>query len=231
MSRLPPRHARRGASGFTLLELLAVIIILGICAAVLVPQLSGGAERVRLVTAARSIVQASRYARTMALLHQAETELVLNPSTGEVSVHAHSSGAKGDLLAALAAERLAQQEAQAGADPENGFEAESNGIATNRAAEVATAQSFADEISQSFANKDISFAFLEYTGTIDNDRAKPGKETAAADEDKSPIVLVFRSNGTCRPFRVRALTEDGDFLDVAVDPLGKAKIEEYGDED
>ena len=46
-----------------------------------------------------------------------------------------------------------------------------------------------------------------------------------------PFTLVFRSNGTCRPFKVRALTEEEDYLDVTVDMIGKAKIEGYGDDD
>ena len=205
-----------------------VIVILGIAAAVLVPQLNVGAERTRLVTAARSIVQASRYARTMALLHQAETELVLNPATGLVEVRAHASGYKGDVLSALAAEEAAPQAGTFVVDEEaEGAEEGAGGIRTNVVAEVATAQSFADEISQSFPNKDISFAFIGYTDRIDNDGPAPPD----ADDEKSPIVLVFKSNGTCRPFKVRALTEEGDHLDVSVDVIGKARIEEYGDED
>ncbi len=227
MFRARPYSAHGGRSGFTLLELLTVIIILGICAAVLVPQLSGGAERVRLVTAARSIVQASRYARTMALLHQAETELVLNPETGEVSVRAHATGAKGDLLAAMAAERLVEPAADAETEV---LEPEGRNANTNLSAEVSTAQSFADEIGQKFDNKDITFEFAGYTDNIDNDGAA-GQSPADDAGEKAPIVLVFRSNGTCRPFKVRALTEEGDHLDVSVDVIGKAKIEDYGDED
>ena len=173
-------------------------------------------------------MQASRYARTMALLHQAETELVLNPGTGLVEVRAHASGYKGDVLSALAADEAASAPGSYLYDEgAEGAEGEAGAIRTNVVAEVATAQSFADEISQSFPNKAISFEFLGYTDNVDNDGAAP----ADAGDDKAPIVLVFKSNGTCRPFKVRALTEEGDHLDVSVDVIGKAKIEEYGDED
>ncbi len=223
------RHSGRRGSGFTLLELLMVIVILGVAAAVLVPQLNVGAERTRLVTAARSIVQASRFARTMALLHQAETELVLNPATGEVSVRAHTRGYKADLLSTMAEEATMAAEEASGLDYDDAETGENAGseVKTNLVAEVATAQSFADEINQSFANKDITFAFVGYTDTVDNDGPAVPKDTG---DDKAPIVLVFKSNGTCRPFRVRALTEDGDYLEVSVDVIGKAKIEEYGDD-
>ncbi len=223
------RHSgRQLGSGFTLLELIMVIVILGVAAAILVPQLNVGAERVRLVTAARSVVQASRYARAMALQHQAETEVFIDPATGTVEVRAHTWGAKADTLLALAEARNAEEAStMEPASPEDAPE-ETSGVQTNLAAEVATAQSFADEIGAKFENKDITFEFLGYTDNVDNDTAPPPPE---AEGDKAPFSLVFRSNGTCRPFKVRALTEEGDYLDVTVDVIGKAKIEEYGDDD
>ena len=223
------RHSgRHNGSGFTLLELIMVIVILGVAAAILVPQLNVGAERVRLVTAARSVVQASRYARAMALQHQAETEVAFNPDTGTVEVRAHTSGAKADTLLALAEARNAEEASAAETSLSEDPVDEESTVQTNLAAEVATAQSFADEISAKFENKDITFEFLGYTDNVDNDAAPP---PSGAEGDKSPFSLVFRSNGTCRPFRVRALTEEGDYLDVTVDVIGKAKIEEYGDDD
>ena len=229
MFRALRKRFQCGGSGFTLLELLVVIVILGIAAAILVPQLNVGAERARLARAARSIVQASRYARAMALQHQAEVEVIVRPASGDVEVRAHSSGAKADILLSLAEERLRSESVNDGEEYDPSAE-DGQIVNTNVTAEISTAQNFADEISEKFENAGMTFEFLGYTDNVDNGSSKPNE----TDEEgrQPPFTLVFRSNGTCRPCKVRALTEDGDdYLDVTIDMIGKAKIEERGDGD
>lgn len=223
-----PKSTSIRSSGFTLIELLMVIFILGIAAAVLVPQLNVGAEQAKLVTAARSIVQASRYARTMALLHQVETELVCNSATGTVEVRARATGSVSGVLASMAA--YAETEIQDLSDPAEPQEAnEETMVRTNIAADVATAQSFADEVNAKFESKDIKFEFLGYTDTLENEDDDTRKKLA--ESENAPFSVVFKSNGTCRPFKIKVINEEEDFFEVTVDMIGKAKIEGYGDEE
>lgn len=77
---------------FTLIELLLVIVILGIVAAVTMPIIGAGTSSTRLAVGARTAIQAARYARTMALLHQAETMLAIGLEDGTLRVEAAPAG-------------------------------------------------------------------------------------------------------------------------------------------
>ena len=221
-----PKSISVRSSAFTLIELLMVIFILGIAAAVLVPQLNVGAEQTRLVTAARSIVQASRYARTMALLHQTETELVCNSETGTVEVRAKSTGSVSGVLSSMATYTEIRDLEDPAELPETD---EAITVNTNVAADVATAQSFADEVNAKFKSEGVKFEFMGYTDTLEEENGKDAKKNA--EEPDATFTVVFKSNGTCRPFKIKVFNEDEDFFEVSVDMIGKAKIEGYGDEE
>ena len=74
-NRIAKRIARQAAAGFTLVELLLVITILGILAAMVVPQFGGQSENAR-----RSITQAS-LAEIGSALQQYEIETGRFPDT------------------------------------------------------------------------------------------------------------------------------------------------------
>ena len=216
--------------GFTLIELLLVLVILGTMAAIVVPQIGAGMAGAKLATAARSVTQAARYARTMALLHQAETELSLDPGSGTIKVQAKTgSGFIAQQLQTIAREEKEAREAGFETDPEAGEEAKLAAL-TNRSAAVSTAKTFSEEIDMEFKSGDVTYSFLGYTDTVD----EPPSAGNLPDEESGPIVIAFRSNGTCRPFRVRVMNKEApedDYMDVSIDIMGTGKIEGTGEEE
>lgn len=91
-----PLHRQRSRSGFTLLEILLVILVIGIAAGAVIPMAIEAVEGVRLRAAVREVVAINRYARARALLDKRpvavlydregrEVELVQLPTRAEVA--------------------------------------------------------------------------------------------------------------------------------------------------
>jgi general secretion pathway protein H len=72
---VPPRAA---SAGVTLLELLIVLAIMAIVAALVVPMLGGGVSTGELKSAAREVAAGLRFARSEALASRRETGVVLD---------------------------------------------------------------------------------------------------------------------------------------------------------
>ena len=70
----PVVHVKAMTRGFTLLELLTVLVILSLVAAIVVPSLGGGAK-VELKAAARALASGLRQTRNAALNHNRSTTL------------------------------------------------------------------------------------------------------------------------------------------------------------
>jgi len=77
---------RTCALGFTLIEVLLVLAIIGVVAGVSTPYFVKSIRGNRLRTAARVVVMAGRYARSMAVLRQKEMVVSFNLDAGKVSI-------------------------------------------------------------------------------------------------------------------------------------------------
>jgi type II secretion system protein H len=85
-----PRMQRR--AGFTLLELLLVLFIIGAAAAVTYPRITGTVSRARLDAAAGRVAAALRHARDRACLTGRIHRVEIDPARGRVTIQPQAAG-------------------------------------------------------------------------------------------------------------------------------------------
>ena len=84
------------ARGFTLLEVILVVVILMIASALAVPSFIRSFRGAKLRSAARAIVMSHRYARAMAVLKQTDAAILYDARVGEIEVVSVKSPAEAD---------------------------------------------------------------------------------------------------------------------------------------
>lgn len=82
----------RSTRGFTLLELVAVMVIAGIALAMAAPSLRGWSQNAKLRDAAQQMLAAASYARSQAAATASTHRLSIDPSAGSYLVQINDAG-------------------------------------------------------------------------------------------------------------------------------------------
>jgi len=226
---------RLNRSAFTLIELLVILAVLGVMVTIVGPMIAGGSDMARVRTASRGAMQMSRYARTMAVLHQSATVLTFSEN-GKLSVALEGGGKQSESI--VSAKSFAVTNSVAAAEEARMAEFETTQGDTSSGGGGGSYVMADVNVDKDF--EQVKFVFLGYTDTADAGRYShlltPSKNAGAADdmqdsgdEERVPAVSVrYKSNGTVRPYKVRVMGEGDDAfsLTVVVDMLGSARVEE-----
>ena len=97
-SRPPLAHSLRTRSAFTLIEILAVVVIMGIASAIIVPQLSNRND-MRCAAAARALMADLLYAQNRSIALQVRHYVQFNTATNTYQIMADSgTGSPGSVI-------------------------------------------------------------------------------------------------------------------------------------
>jgi len=203
-------------AGFTLMEMIIVMVIIGVVVAAVLPNVGAGLGGTRAQIAARGLVQMSRYARSMALANQTEVELVVSSNgllrvrASQRSVNLANSGETGE---GDAYGNAAMASAWATASTET----------TGGSARQASVESLEASIAQEKKFEHVNFVFDGYTDGLG--RTLTEREGGGKTPEGGEAVVTFRSNGVCKPCRFAVVTQRGNTLYVSLGMTGKGKVE------
>ena len=213
----------RGSGGFTLVELLVVLVIVGVMALMIGPTFTTGSDMTRVRTASRGVMQMARYARTMAVLYQTPMSLEVS-ADGRLSVTRGGRGGKEAPPGSVMSEVSDPSEQPAGGA----------GGAAYTMADLEAAKAY-ERVRFRVALDEERLDEEEWaTEKLEQDESPAGEG-----DPEGPVARVripFESNGRCLPFTVRVFAagsadeEDvADALTVRVDSFGVSRVAEDGE--
>jgi len=218
-----------------MVELLVVLVIIGVMALVIGPTFTTGSDIARVKTATRGAMQMSRYARTMALLHQTPVDLIFT-SDGVLRVE-QVAGTGVSLVSAKAFANTNATGEAAGesVQPDEADRAEQADAPGRSAGAEGSPQGGGAGYVMADLNiekkyEQVVFRFEGYTDSLDDGRTakESDKEDAEGTDEVETVRIRYQSNGTCRPYKVRvaAAGDEAWAMTVVIDVLGAAKVEE-----
>ncbi len=218
-------------AGFTLTELIIVIFVIGVLAAVVIPNVGSGLAGSRVQIAARGLAQTARYARSMALANQTAVELVVGSNgtlrvraaAGSVNLANKAAPEEGDLFgsgAMASAKGMATGGMMTGSGEGTDFMMGEGG----GSARQVSMESLEASIAMEKQFERVEYVFEGYTdgsGRLLTEREGGGK---GAFGESSDVVVRFGSNGVCKPCKFRVTAGHGNVLVVSLDMTGKGKV-------
>jgi len=191
----PEQRRTAPKRGFTLVEILLVVAIMLILSAVSMPYLFKSIRGNRLRAAMTSVVQAGRYARSIAILSQREMILSFDLKNATLHVGPRYTSP------APTAPGTEEPPPSAAGQPAPAGEPETNG--------------------PSLTTSGSSFAL---TRKLDDVRIESVEVENQGKEPADTAVVIYRSNGRCTPYRVRLADEKGDAMVASVNALSGASV-------
>jgi len=186
--------------GFTLIEMLLVIIIIGIMTAVTVPQFVKSMSGNRRRTAGRTVIAAGRYARSMAVMHQRSMAITFDLDKNSLSV------------AELKQRKPVSDEDDAEEGETDESPLEEFGVAGDEREALTSGGS--------------SGAGVGVDDTLDRTLDKVSIESVDIEGGQAyssgKCQVIYESNGRCAPYEIKLMDQDGVALLIKVDALASA---------
>jgi prepilin-type N-terminal cleavage/methylation domain-containing protein len=91
MKKTTPSEYKARGSGFTLIEVVMVLVLIIIIASISLPTLSGSLKGLQLKTSSRTVRRAAKYARNMAIMREQTLTVALDKETMELYVGGYAA--------------------------------------------------------------------------------------------------------------------------------------------